>query len=246
MKKIAIKYQLILIILISLILFVTLFFSIKYNWNVSYILKDIFYFPINAVSHDQEVCLIGREKEQEKELQDMKDLLKINSTLTEFDTINAVVINRNVSYWDNEIIINKGSKDNIKKNMAVIDRHGLIGKVEKTSLTTSTIRLITSNSKSNKISIKLWGDNDSSINKILEQDENNNLFVSGIDNDFIFSIGNVITTSGLSDIYPSGIPIGKVKKIESDKFGLSKKAIIEHIGDLNNIRFVSILARRTQ
>ena len=246
MKKITIKYQFILIILTGLALFVTLFFSVKYNWNVSYILKDIFYFPVHVIPNNKEMCLLNREKELEKEIQEMKDLLNIDSTLTEFDTINAVVINRNVSYWDSELIINRGSKDNVKEKMAVIDSNGLVGIIEKTSLTTSIVRLITSNSKNNKISIKLWGENDNSINKILEQDEDNTLFVSGIDNDFKFSIGDVITTSGLSDIYPAGIIIGKVKKIESDKFGLSKKAIVEHVGDLNNIRFVSVLVRRSQ
>lgn len=246
MKKIAIKYRFILIILTGLALFVTLFFSVKYNWNVSYILKDIFYFPVHVIPNNKEICLSDREKELEKELQEMKGLLDIDNTLTEFDTINAVVINRNVSYWDSELIINRGSKDNVKEKMAVIDSNGLVGIIEKTSLTTSIVRLITSNSKNNKISIKLWGENDNSINKILEQDEDNTLFVSGIDNDFKFSIGDVITTSGLSDIYPAGIIIGKVKKIESDKFGLSKKAIVEHVGDLNNIRFVSVLVRRSQ
>lgn len=246
MKKLAIKRRIIMIILTALLSFIMLFFSIKYNWNFSYILKDIFYFPIHAIPSNNEKKVFSKiENELEQELKDMKELLKIDNTLTEFDIVNATVINRNTSYWNSEIIINKGTKDNLNEGMAVIDGYGLVGRIEKPGLTTSVVKLITSNLNNNKISVKLWSNNNS-INKILEQDDNNNLIISGIDNNYVFNIGDIVTTSGLSDIYPSGITIGKVSKIESDKFGLSKKAYITRTSDLDDIRFVSVLIRKTK
>jgi cell shape-determining protein MreC len=81
------------------------------------------------------------------------------------------------------------------------------------------------------------------IVKILEQDKDNNLIISGIDNNFPVNIGDYIVTSGLSDIYPSGITIGTIERIVDDAYGVSKKAYIKPIGDFNNIRFVVVLDR---
>lgn len=234
----------IIYILIGGFIFSLLFFSMKDNWNLSFILKDIMYFPIKIMNIDNDYTLVieGRQKELEQELNDLKDMLAITETLTEFRAINATVINRNTSYWNEELIINKGRNSGIKEGMAVVDGKGLIGKVTKTSLSTAIVKLITSNSNDNKISVKLWSE-DKSINKILEQDSNHNLLISGIDNSFPINIGDLITTSGLSDIYPSGITIGYVNKIDYDKFGISKKAYIKYSSDLENVRFVSVLMR---
>ena len=243
MKKLDFKYKIIIFFVSSVLIFSLLFFSIRDNWNFSFILKDIFYFPITIMDVDKEkINLEGITYEKEKELEELKKLLDITSSLTDFTYINATVINRNTAYWNNELTINKGSNDGIKKGMAVIDGNGLVGTVIKTSLSTSVIKLITNNSNNNKISVKIWNNNES-INKVLEQDENNNLIISGIDNNFYIEIGNLITTSGLSDIYPSGITVGKVNKIEHDKFGISKKVIIKPSASLENIRYVSVLLR---
>ena len=219
-----------------------LFLSIKYKIDTTYLLRDIFYFPINLFVPNNKTVLEDRCIELQEELDSLEELLKINNTLSDFSIVSSTVINRNANYWNNELTINKGSIDNIKVGMAVIDNKGLIGKIDKVGLTTSIVKLITNNSKDNKISVKI-GIGDNSINKILEVDKNNNLVISGIDNNYDIKIGDNITTSGLSDKYPSGITIGKVEKIEDDNFGISKKVYVKHISNLDNIRFVSVLIR---
>ena len=247
MKKIDLKYQLIAFIISGGILFSLLFFSIKYNWNYSFILRDILYFPINIMVPDnnQEIILEGRELELQKEVNELKEILEINNSLTDFTSVNATVVNRNTAYWDSYITINKGSNSQIEEGMAVIDGNGLVGRVEKVGFTTSVVKLITNNSSNNKISVKVWS-NEEEINKVLTIDEDNNMIISGIDNKFNLEVGSLVTTSGLSDIYPSGIVIGYVTKIENDKFGISKRAYVEHKSNLDNIRFVSVLIRSSE
>lgn len=244
MRKFDLKYKIILCILSVGIIFSLLYFSIRDNWNFSFIIKDILYFPITVMDFDKEytIFLEGREKELQQEVTDLKGLLELKNTLTEYTVVNATIINRNSAYWNEELVINKGSRDNIKEGMAVVNQDGLVGRVKRTGLTTSVIKLITSNSNDNKISIKLWRGEDS-INKVLEQDEKGNLMISGIDNSFPIQEGDLVTTSGLSDIYPSGITIGTIEKIDHDKFGISKKAYIKHKGDFDNLRFVAVLIR---
>ena len=244
MKKIDFKYQFIIFIISGGILFSLLFFSIKYNWNYSFILRDILYFPINVIvpDNEQDIVLEGRELELQKEVNELKELLEINNSLTDFTFVNATVVNRNTAYWNSQITINKGSNSKIKEGMAVIDGNGLVGRVEKVGFNTSVVKLITNNSSNNKISVKIWA-NGEEINKVLTIDEDNNMIISGIDNSFKLEEGALVTTSGLSDIYPSGIIIGYVDKVENDKFGISKRAYIKHKSNLDNIRFVSVLIR---
>lgn len=244
MKKIDLKYKIILIIISGGIVFSLLFFSVKYNWDTTYILRDIFYFPINIVTNNSNKTVIeDRCLELQEEVNELKKLLELNNSLSDFTFVSSTVINRNTSYWNNELTINKGSNDNIKKGMAVIDSNGLIGRVEHVSFTTSIVKLITNYSNNNKISVKIWADDNISINKVLEVDSNNNLIISGIDNSIIIKAGMKVTTSGLSDIYPSGITVGTIDRIEDDKFGISKKAYVKHSGNLENIRFVLVLIR---
>ncbi len=243
MKKIDWKYKILIIIFSSGILFSLLFFSFKYNVHITSILSDIFYFPINVITpKNREIVLDGLIKEKDLEIDELKELLKFKETLSEFTIISGTIINRNSLYWNNELVINIGDKDGVKVGMAVIDNKGLIGKIVDTSYTTSRVKLITSNDTNNKISVKIWF-NDKSINKILSVDEDNNLYISGIDNRENIKVGDLVTTSGLSDIFPSGIDIGYVLKIENDKFGISQKAFIKPASNLDDLRFVFVLKR---
>lgn len=244
MKKIDLKYKIILVVISGGIIFSLLFFSIKYNFDTTYILRDIFYFPINLVtSNSNKIVFDNRCLELQEEVNELKKLLELNNSLSDFTIVSSTVINRNTSYWNNELTINKGSLDNIKEGMAVVDSNGLIGRIERVSLTTSIVKLITNYDSNNKISIKIWINDNSSINKVLEVDENNNLVIYGIDNNTKLEEGAFVTTSGLSNIYPSGITIGVIERIEIDKFGISKKAYVKHTASFDNVRFVSVLIR---
>ena len=53
--------------------------------------------------------------------------------------------------------------------------------------------------------------------------------------------GDEIVTSHLSDVYPSGITIGRVKEIQTDANGLTKYAIIEPYVDFKHLDTVLII-----
>ena len=50
----------------------------------------------------------------QKEIQELKDTLELNKTLTEYTPVNATILSRNKSYWFNTITIDKGSNQNEK------------------------------------------------------------------------------------------------------------------------------------
>lgn len=240
------KFTIIWIIIVILLSFIMIYMiNTKTDTYINKLIKDIIYLPTRLISNSNNEDLIGQNLNNEliEENKQLKNALDIENTLSDFDIINATVIERNTAYWFNNITINKGKKDGIEVGMAVVIKEGIIGKIESVSYFTSTIKLITSNDKNNKISIRI-NSKDKTYNNILTTDIDGQMVITGIDKDSTIEVGNTVVTSGLSDIFPSGIIIGKISKIENDEYGISKKAFVESQADINNIRFVSVLSRK--
>ena len=47
--------------------------------------------------------------------------------------------------------------------------------------------------------------------------------------------GDLVETSGLGGVIPAGLYVGKVAKVSTDDYGLSKKIYIEPAADLGNV-----------
>ncbi len=182
----------------------------------------------------------------EEEIEELKKLLELNHTLTEYTPVNAMVLSRNRSYWFQNITIDKGKKDGVQKDMLVITSEGLIGKIAKVSYLSSEVSLITMNDVNYKISVSIAGTQGESFAILNGYDSEKGLLkLTGVDKNASLEIGNVITTSGLGGMYPKGIFIGTVEKIEEDKYGLSKTVYVKSKQDFNKIHYVTVLKEKT-
>ncbi len=183
-------------------------------------------------------------EELKKQLEDMKELLDINETITDYTYVNANVINRNLDYWSDTITINKGEYDGITKDMPVVIGNNLIGKIISTTTFNSTVRLITATDVVDKISIKIKN-KDTYVYGILNgyNKENNTYTIEGISQTIKIENGSIVTTTGMGDIFPAGIVIGKITGINTDNFDLSN--VLEMQSDVNfdNINYVTVLRR---
>ena len=183
--------------------------------------------------------------ELRKELADLKEELKIDYTLSEYEFLNATVINRNVATWYNTITIDKGSYNGVEKDMAVVSSHGLIGKVISTSTFTSNVRLITTSDTKNKISITIASGNNYVHGLIKNYNyKTGYLEIEGISNTERILKDSYVYTSGLGGIFPSGILVAKVTNIKTDEYDLAKLIDATPIVDFNDINYVAILKRK--
>lgn len=180
-----------------------------------------------------------------QEITDLKDLMKIDKTLTEYEYLNATTINRNVGYWYNSITIDKGKKNGVENSMAVITSGGLVGQIEKTSNFNSTVKLITTTDINNKISVAI-NSGGTMVYGILKgyDDKEKVLLVEGVSSDIEIKEGDVVTTTGLTGVFPSGILVGKVASIETDQFDLAKIVKVKSDVDFDHINFVTVLKRK--
>lgn len=98
--------------------------------------------------------------------------------------------------------------------------------------------------------------NDTSFKAGVSIESNNNIYngiLSGydIEKDLLkvisirstsdIKIGDLVKTNGLGQVFPSGINVGKVEKIEFDEVGVSKILMVKTIESLKNIKYVSVI-----
>jgi rod shape-determining protein MreC len=127
------------------------------------------------------------------------------------------------------IIINKGSKDEIKKGMAVLHGYYLIGKVVEVNYITSRVLLLSD--LNSKIPIVI---EPSSVHSILSGNGKKSGIIQYTKNNIPLKNGSVLYTSGSGSLFKPGIPIGKINNIED----ISN---VDFFVDLAQLRFVRIL-----
>ena len=193
---------------------------------------------------DNSEVIEKENKELEKQLSEMKDLLDLNNTLVEYDYINATVISRDINFWNETITIDKGESSGIKINLPVVVKDGLIGKVINTSEYTSTIRLLTANNSNDKISVKIKN-KDKYMYGLLNgyNSKTKKYTIEGVSYSKDIEIDSIVTTTGMGDLFPAGIVVGKVKGISTDQFDLANIIEIESLVDFDDINYVTVLKR---
>ena len=115
--------------------------------------KDFFYFiskPFWPGQFQKEVILKSIDQESLIKLNLIKkDNIRLRKILSlqessNNDNISAAVISRKTGGWWRQIILNKGSKDGVEIGNIVTGPGGLLGRVNNTSLFTSSVTLLTS------------------------------------------------------------------------------------------------------
>lgn len=232
-------YNYLIIILFLVLLFIVFNKTINFNY-----INNIYNNLLSKVSHKNvKIVYDNTIKEENKKLkEEIKELKEFNNISYDKDKrINAKIINRNYSIYYSYITINKGKKDNIKRNMVVINEKGLVGLIDKVYNHVSTVNLITN--KNIEISAKFKYNDGEYYGIINKYDYKNNcLYLSNVIGDFKDDINNIdVVTSGLNSNVKSDILIGKIISKKSDEYNLSNTFIIKPAININNIDYISIV-----
>ena len=188
----------------------------------------------------------ARIKELEKENADLRKITEINHTLSEFDPINATVIQRNLGYWFDSITIDKGLTSGIQSYMPVVVHGKLIGYVSSASNFTSTVKLLTSSKINTNVSVKIEiSEGKYSYGLLTGYNADDDVYlIEGISDYTEIPMNAIVTTTGLGDRFPSGIVVGKVKSVTTDSYDLARIANVKPDTNMNDISHVTILRRK--
>ena len=172
------------------------------------------------------------------ETETLKEYVNLKNKYSNYSTIPAYVINKDVSNYSNTIIINVGAKDGIEVNMAVISEKGLVGHV--ISVTDSTAKVQTIIDTSSSISSTLTSSKDTIVVKgTLES--NSALKATFIPTDANLVQGDTIETSGLGGIYPKGILVGTVGKVINTKNITDRYALVDTAVNFSKLDTVLVI-----
>lgn len=170
----------------------------------------------------------------------LRKLLELKERYPSFNTIAATIIAKDGGNYSRFITIDKGSQNGIKVNQAVISNEGLVGLVFEVGYNWAKIQTILDTSTSVGCRIVRTGDI-----SITEGDIS--LINSGllkllyISKQFTISEGDIIETSGLGEIYPRGIVIGRIKEIKISQNANTQFATIIPSVNFSNIYEVLVI-----
>ncbi len=200
------------------ILFAIFLFLVFVRISKGSLYKDFYYFiskPFWPGQFQKEIILKSVNQESLIKLNLLKkDNIRLREILnlqesSKSDHISASVISRKTGSWWRQIILNKGSKDGVEIGSVVIGPGGLLGRVNSTSLLTSSVRLLTS--PESKVAV--WVDR-IQINGLLvgTGEDFPNLILFSKDADI--KVGDFVSSSPASTLLPPNIPIGIVKSVD--------------------------------
>ncbi|MGJ9457101.1 rod shape-determining protein MreC [Oceanobacillus sp. CF4.6] len=190
--------------------------------------------------------LIYEVQDMEEENEELRDLLGISESVRDYDPIQATVISRSPERWVEQVTINKGEQDGVQSNMVVITAEGMVGKIQSTSEFTSTVQLLTGFDQYNRISATISRDDEKDIFGMIEgfDEETNSLLFRIIEeSEKDLEEGELVFSSELGGEFPAGLPIGTVKEVVSDQYGLTRIAMIDPAADMYDLRNVIVVDR---
>lgn len=174
-----------------------------------------------------------------EELEELYDL----EVSANYEKINAEVMSRDISTWSNTVTLNKGSKDGIEVDMAVVSSKGLIGKISEVNANTCKVKLLTTENGDASVSIKVELEDGTTTDGILENytASNNRYNIQLFDANAKIEKGLSVITSGNGGVFPPGILVGKVNSEEEAYDNKGKKLIVRPSVDFNDFSYVAVL-----
>ena len=150
----------------------------------------------------------------------------------------AKVINQTVDKLNNYLIINKGAKDGITKDMGVINNDGVVGVVQSVSKNYSVVISVLHSQqkisgkfkKSGYLCTVFWNGNSPYTGSVINIPEH-----------ITATVGDTIVTSGFSAIFPENIMIGTVKNVSLNTSTAWNDLAISYATDFMSIRYVSVV-----
>lgn len=137
-----------------------------------------------------------------------------------------------------QIIINKGSNNNLKIGQVALGANGVLGQITQTTPTTASI-LIASD-PTQYIPIKSVRNGIQGISQGLAENKHQ-LLVQFIEPESDIKIGDIFVTNSLGSKFPNGYPVGRVVQAEQRKNESFMHITLEPMQQIHDLEFVIIL-----
>ena len=253
------KFSLLTLVFLSISIIILSSFDIKLVRQTKNIINEIIYRTSFMVSYPENFILrsideiidyssfyeehkanvneienLKSEKISNKIIKSENEELKalIEDFILSSDKILAKVIVDHNSPFLKSLIINKGSKDNIKIGTNIYDKSYLVGKVVEVNYKTSRVLLISDLNSNVPVSIA-----PGNIQAIISGNGKNSGEIKYVKGNYLNDIDNqsIAYTSGTGSVYKSGIPVGRVEILVNQSLKTLKVNFYSNFGQLKYV-----------
>ena len=155
-----------------------------------------------------------------------------------FTYTNAKIIKNDYSKTNNFLLINKGKNQGVEKEMAVINSKGVIGITDNSTSNFARVQSILN--RNSKINARLKGKTFYFGTLKWDGKDYNTVQLHDLPRQAPLKIGDTIETGGKSVIFPEGILIGTISKINLGNSS-NNKVDVKLFNDMSNLGYVYVV-----
>jgi rod shape-determining protein MreC len=160
--------------------------------------------------------------------------------------VTARVIARSPTVWHSSVKIDKGTSDGVRVDQPVIAAGGLAGKITSATGGTSEVRLITDGQSGVSAQVFPAG-----VTGVVRPEVGNPdvMLLENVESGRRVTENTLVITSGftssrLESLFPRGIPIGRVSKVDFDELETYQRVHVKPFADLRELDIVQVLTKR--
>lgn len=178
---------------------------------------------------------LSRKREVDAENARFSQLLALQQTVTPHG-IAARVIGRAPNNWQQRLVIDRGSAAGIGVDSVVMVPRGVVGRVLTVSPHTAVVSLLTDPGQT----VGILNQRSRSPGVVLGEGEST-LRLQYLPQQVDFRIGDAVVTAGYGGVYPKGLNVGKVIRVESEPNAITPRVSLVLNADLDRIEEVLVL-----
>lgn len=179
---------------------------------------------------------LNQLREQKGEYERLKAQINLPSH-PQYRAIAANVFARDTKPWFKRLTIDRGSLDGVKRDMPVITAAGIVGRIINVGPNHSVVQVITDR----YAGVGAMLQNSRSMGEVRGLDPEARCELKNIRSTEEVQIGETVVTTGLDRIYPKGLMIGQVERVESDPHGPWHKIILLPSASIDRVEQVMVL-----
>ena len=165
--------------------------------------------------------------------------------LDQMQPVSSRVIGKSPTIWYSTVTIDKGTSDGVRTEQPVITGDGLVGTVSTATAHSAIVKLITDEGSGVSATIDASG-----VTGIVQPAVGapNDLRLEFIRHADRVRPGQALVTSGTSSsrlpsLFPPGIPIGRVSKVDAQEVDLYQRVHVRPFAELRRLDYVQVLTR---
>ncbi|PTX59393.1 rod shape-determining protein MreC [Melghirimyces profundicolus] len=158
------------------------------------------------------------------------------------NVITARTVSRSPDRWNDRVVIDRGKVDGIRTDMPVVTDEGLIGRISAATDHMADVQLLTDSGSAPGIAAHVRT-GDEEIFGLLEgyDAKKKRLLLKKIPSGAKLKKGQLVVTSGLSDIFPGDLLIGTVDEVKRGDFGVDRMVYVKPAARFERLHYVMVV-----